>query len=90
LAHVAAGGPFLDVHACQQEGVEQRTVLAALKVVDAVALAVRIDAVGAGRMAPPRQVLSHQAANARSPATDARDGGVTIANAKHPFFAAKR
>ena len=45
----------LDVDVGEQQRVDQRAVLDALGVVDAVALAQGIEAVGAGRMAAPRQ-----------------------------------
>ncbi len=66
MGHVGAALPIeaerglaftqkLDVDAGEQQGIQQRAVLGALGQIDAVALAQRIQAVGAGRMTAPRQ-----------------------------------
>src|SRR5262245_53559011 len=45
----------LDIDAREQKRILERAVLAALRMVDPVALAQRIEAVGPGRMAPTRE-----------------------------------
>jgi len=67
----------LDVHAGEKQRIHQRAVLDALRVVDAVALAECIEAVGPGRMAAPRQSEGiHHAVEAQGRTGDALQLGV--------------